>query len=261
LLSDFVKYPIFIDAEGKVLSMPPIINSDYTGKVTKETRDIFIECSGFNLKFLMPALNIMVSALADRGGKIETVDVISPGGRIWTPDLKPKKIVIDNERVRKLSGLDLKTQEIVKLLGKSRYDARSAGGRLIVHYPAYRQDIMHQVDIIEDVIISYGYNRAEPVIPEISGKGKLTGINEFSEKISDIMIGLGAQEIITYILTNRSYLVEKMGLKDMKSVEVENPVSKNWSVFRTWIIPSLMEFLGKNTNREYPQNQKSYIHL
>ena len=68
------------------------------------------------------------------------------------------------------------------------------------------------------------------------------------------MIGTGAQEILSYILTNRDNLIKKMNLEDMKLIEVDNPVSKNWCVFRAWLIPSLIEFLASNTNREYPQN-------
>jgi len=254
LLADFDKYPVFIDSKNHVLSMPPIINSDYTGKVTKKTRDVFIECSGFDMKFLLPSLNIMVSALADRGGRIETVEVVSREGRMVTPDLKPKRITVDVDRVRRLSGLDLGKDKIRKLLLESRYDVETEGGKFLVSYPAYRQDIMHQVDVIEDIIISYGYNRIEPVIPKISTIGGQTRMNEFSRRVSNIMTGMGSQEVLSYILTNRDNIAKRMDLEVSKLIEIENPISKNWSVFRTWIIPSLIEFIGKNTNREYPQN-------
>src|SRR3990167_794341 len=52
-------YPIFVDSQGEILSMPPIINSDHSGKVTESTKDVFIECSGFSMKFLNTALNVM----------------------------------------------------------------------------------------------------------------------------------------------------------------------------------------------------------
>jgi phenylalanyl-tRNA synthetase beta chain len=254
LLSGSKKYPIFIDSMDHVLSMPPIINSDFSGKVTKDTKDVFIECSGFNMKFLMPALNIMVSALADRGGKVETVDVIYPNGKIQTPDFTPKKINVYTENVKKLSGLDIKADDIRRLLLKARYGAKISGDKLEVFVPSYRQDVLHEVDVIEDVMISYGYNNIEPLMPRIASIGKLTEMNLFSKKIADIMVGLGAQEILSYTLTNMDNLVKKMNIGALKTVEIENPVSKNWCVFRTWITPSLMEFLSNNTNKEYPQN-------
>src|SRR4030042_1645697 len=70
LLTGCKEYPIFIDANNEVLSMPPIINSNYSGKITENTKNAFIECSGFNFKFLIPALNVVVAALADRGTEI-----------------------------------------------------------------------------------------------------------------------------------------------------------------------------------------------
>ena len=48
LLEGKKKYPVFIDSAGKILSMPPIINSEETGRVTEKTKDVFIECSGFS---------------------------------------------------------------------------------------------------------------------------------------------------------------------------------------------------------------------
>jgi len=254
LLKDKKKYPIFIDAKGNVLSMPPVINSNYSGKVTQETKDVFIECSGFDMKFLMPSLNIMVAALVERGGRIETVDVMFPNGKIETPDLKPKKINVSLNRLKKLSGLSLKKDQIKNMLQKSRYDVKIKRDNMLVYYPAYRQDVMHEVDVIEDVIISCGYNKIEPMMPKIASTGRLTEINEFSRKLAEMMVGLGSQETMSYILTNRDNLVNRMNLEYMKTIEVENPVSKNWSVFRTWLTPSLIKFLSNNTNREYPQN-------
>src|SRR5574344_929892 len=48
LLESKDKFPIFLDNSGKILSMPPVINSEETGKVTENTKEVFIECSGFD---------------------------------------------------------------------------------------------------------------------------------------------------------------------------------------------------------------------
>ncbi|MFH0711316.1 MAG: phenylalanine--tRNA ligase subunit beta, partial [Candidatus Aenigmatarchaeota archaeon] len=156
LLEGCKEYPIFIDAADEVLSLPPVINSDYTGKVEESTRDVFIECSGFNFKFLVPALNVLIAALADRGGKIESVRVEYPDRSIYTPDFTPKKASVDVNFIKKVSGLNLNQKEIVKLLLQARYNPTVNGKRIEVLYPAYRQDIMHPRDVVEDVMISYG---------------------------------------------------------------------------------------------------------
>ncbi len=254
LLAGCKEYPIFIDSAGNVLSMPPIINSDYTGKITENTRDLFIECSGFEFRFLLPALNVIVAALADRGGRVETVKVAYPDRTMETPDLKPKKALrVDVNFVNKLSGLNLTVKEVCKLLGQARYGVRQNKNRIEVLYPAYRQDIMHQRDITEDIMISYGYSNIRPEPLKLATTGRQDCMEVFSEKVASVIVGLGFQEIVSYTLTNKRDLFEKMCLKESPAVEIENAVSSNWSVFRGWLLPSLLEFLSSNKHVEYPQ--------
>jgi phenylalanyl-tRNA synthetase beta chain len=255
LLKGCKEYPIFIDSKGNVLSIPPIINSDYTGKITKKTRDLFIECSGFNFKFLIPALNVIVAALADRGAKIQTVRVIYPNRRISTPDLTPKKAYVDVDYANKVSGLNLSASQMRKLLEKARYKTKSAkrSKRIEVMYPAYRQDIMHQRDVVEDIIVSYGYNRIEPIVPKFATVGSVSSKEVFSNRVAEVATGLELQEILSYTLTNKENLFKKMNIRAADIAEVENPVSLNWCVFRNWMLPSLMEFLSNNQHVEYPQ--------
>ncbi|MFC2135998.1 phenylalanine--tRNA ligase subunit beta [Bacteroidota bacterium] len=253
LLEGLDKYPVFIDKAGEVLSMPPVINSDHTGKVTNKTKDLFIECSGFSLKYIMPALNAVVAALVDRGGQLETVKVVYDDKTFITPDLKPKKISVNAGFIEKRMGLNLGKKKIVSLLKEANYSVKEKDNKLELEYPAYRQDIMHPVDVCEDVIIRYGYNNIEPANPELITDKSMQRINSFSKEVANIIVGLGGQEILSYTLTNKDNHIKKMNLKELKVIEIDNPVSKNWSVFRSWITPCLIEFLSKNTHKEYPQ--------
>ncbi len=254
LMEGLKEYPIFVDAAGEVLSMPPIINSDHTGKVTGSTRDVFIECSGFDFKFLMPALNTIVAALADRGGEIQTVKVEYHDGTRVTPDLRPKKAVVDYEYAKGIMGIPVSKKEMCSLLEKARYDASMNGNKISVSYPAYRQDIMHQRDVIEDILISYGYNRIEPVVPRLPTIGGVIEIESFCDAVAEVMVGLGFQEVLSYMLTNKPSLFDKMNIGKTNVVEIENFVSSNWCVFRNWLLPGNMEFLSRNLHREYPQS-------
>ncbi|MFH1978180.1 MAG: phenylalanine--tRNA ligase subunit beta [Candidatus Aenigmatarchaeota archaeon] len=253
LLKGLTAYPIFIDAAGEVLSIPPIINSEYTGKVTTNTKKVFIECSGFNLKFLQTALNVLVTALADRGGVIETVDVVYGNKKITTPNLTPKETSVNKENIIRLAGFSLTDVEITKLLEKSGYKIKQMGEEIKLMYPAYRQDIMHEMDVIEDVVISYGYNKIKPEEPLLVTKGRLHDREYFHNRITDIMIGSGLQEVMSYMLTNKEALFDKMNMPQANIVEISNPVSSNWSVFRTWMVPGLLDFLSQNMHREFPQ--------
>jgi phenylalanyl-tRNA synthetase beta chain len=140
-----------------------------------------------------------------------------------------------------------------ELLRQARYDAKVKGKNIEATYPSYRQDIMHQRDVIEDIIISYGYNRIKPVVPRIATIGSVSRIEKVTETMSEVMVGLGMQEVLSYILTNKNTLFKRMNLPEQKVVEISNVVSSNWCVFRNWLLPSLMEFLSRNKHREYPQ--------
>ncbi len=253
LLEGLREYPIFIDSAGEVLSLPPIINSEHTGKVTGHTRDLFIECSGFDLRFLLPALNVLVAALSDRGGKIEGVEIQLPDRKIITPDLSSKRASIGLDYIRRLSGLKLDKRQILNLLEQARYRPGLRGKRIDVLYPPYRQDIMHPSDILEDIIISYGYNRIEPEMPRIASLGRAGRMESISDSLTELMLGLGFQEVLSHILTSRQDIFRKMKLPESQSVEIENVVSSSWSVFRTWIMPGLLGFLSRNKHRDYPQ--------
>jgi phenylalanyl-tRNA synthetase beta chain len=298
LLKEKKEYPIFIDNDGKILSMPPIINSEDVGKITENTKNIFIECSGFDFRKLSVALNIIVTSIAERGGKIKSVLVEYEKGKdylkcpkcknkdliflpwlgniyechncgfrsnfviseenkkfkIITPDLRPRSIILDINYLNKIFGIELKIKEIKGLLIKSGYEIKKIRkDNIEILYPAYRQDIMHQRDVIEDLLISYGYNKIEPKEIRIFTIGEESDIEKFSNIVAEIFVGLGFQEIISYMLTSKKNLFEKMNLKEEKIVEIENPLSERWSVFRNRLLPSLLDFLFHNKNVEYPQ--------
>lgn len=294
-------YPIFVDSNGKIISMPPIINSNDT-KIEEDTKNIFIECSGSNIRVMNLALNIITTMLAERGGDVISVNImkidfekerikcISCGGNNlafmpWlgvsifackdcgfkstitireklfkikkiatTPNLAPKKIVLDIEYLKDISGLDLKISKIKDLLLKARYEIKKIKkNKIELLYPCYREDIMHQRDVIEDILISYGFDKIEPNEIKIYTIGKENKIERFKEELAEIMVGSGFQEILNYMLTSKRNLFERMNIEEKEVVEIENPISENWSVFRNSLLPSILEFISFNQHAEYPQ--------
>ena len=253
LLKDAKRYPIIIDSKKVVASMPPIINSQTTGKVTEDTKNLFIEVTGTNLEDVNVALNIFVAALADRGGKIESVTIDYGEKKLNTPDFTPKKIKLTFEDIERITGLKLSLKELKTILSDYNYNVKKSKHGLEVEYPSWRQDILHPVDVIEDILISYGYNEIEPVIPDISTIGDIDSLEEFSEKIRNAIVGFGAQELLNFTLTNEDNLFTKMNIKPFPCVEIANPVSSKWSHVRNWTLPSLLEFFERNVSQEYPQ--------
>ena len=253
LLKGFDRYPIVVDKKNKVLSMPPVINSDYAGKVTEKTKNLFIEVTGTDLEDAKVALNVIVAALGDRGGKIKSVTLDYGEKKIVTPDFTHKKAKVKFDEIERITGLKLTLKEMKELLDNYNYNVKKAKDSLEVEYPSWRQDIMHPVDIIEDILISYGYNDIEAEIPEIATVGDIDDLEQFAEDVRNLLVGFGALELLNFTLTNKETLFTKMRLEERDLVEIANPVSSKWSCIRTWVIPSLIEFFSNNTSQEYPQ--------
>ena len=247
ILDEEEKYPVIEDAEGNVLSFPPIINNQLT-EVDSGTEDVFIDVTGKDKDTVLKALNILTTALAERGGEIESVNV--DGEKM--PDLSPEKFTLDPDYFREVSGLDLERKEIVERLEMMKYGAK-VGKSIQVQVPCYRNDVMHQYDLIEDIIIAHRYTNIEPVLPNVDLIGSQREIEDTAEVIRDIMTGAGALEALTYIHNNRENLTDKIERKEGDFVKVDNPLSEEYSALRDLITPSLLEVLKQNKHRGYPQ--------
>jgi phenylalanyl-tRNA synthetase beta chain len=255
LLQGQKRYPVFEDSAGVVASMPPIINSQLTGKVSEKTKEVLVEVTGYSQETVNTALNVMVSALAERGFEVWSVKVRYPDKTIVTPDFTPKKVSVKMQDILEFSGLKLGKKQVVGLLEKARYSVKAKGGSLKCLYPAYRQDILHPVDVIEDAIISYGYNRIEPEPIRLAVVGGERAETRKSALVREICVGLGLQEILTYTMTSKRKQAELIGLDPEKEqfVELANPISENYTVFRKRLFPELLEFLAANRHVAYPQ--------
>ncbi|UCD20626.1 MAG: phenylalanine--tRNA ligase subunit beta [archaeon] len=252
LLKDKKEYPIFIDADKNVLSMPPIINSDYSGKITEKTKNVFIEVSGFDLDKLSHVLNITVSALAERGGKIYSV-IIKDRKKITTPFFKTKSRRIKLEEINSLLGLDLKPKQVIDLLTKLRYGVKQTNNQFVVEIPFYRQDIIHNVDLIEDIAINYGFKNFKPVEPKMYTTGGILETTKRKAQIADLLTGLEFQEIASFLLSNKKEQFDNVNMKKGEIVELINPYSETFTCLRKWLLPSLIKFLSNNTTKDYPQ--------
>ncbi len=253
IISDFEKWPLLLDADEKILSLPPIINSNDLGRISDDTTNVFVEVTGTHEPTVNQALNIMVTALAERKGEIQSVNVKYPNDRtVSTPNLEPLEMKLSRDGVESLTGLQLNSKEIVSCLNRMGYDATAVEDGLDVLAPAYRTDILHEVDLIEDVVIGYGFDRIIPTMPETMTVGKLLPVRKLKNRVRDIMIGLGYQEVLSYVMGSPEVLNEKT-LRNQELVKTGNPKSKDFSCLRNSLLPILLDFLSKNQHADYPQ--------
>ncbi len=249
ILEKFDKYPLILDAEDNVLSFPPIINCELT-RVTEETTDLFIEVTGIDPAVSI-ALNIVVASLAERGGRIESVTI---DGRIQTPQLEPRIMKLDSAEVRELLGFKLTNEEIIQYLKKMRYGAGVSGDAIEVRIPAYRSDILHTWDLIEDIAIGYGFDKIKPELPSTSTTGSAHHISKLRDSLREIMVGLGYFETMPFTLTSERVQFDRMRREKAGGItHILYPISEDHTIVRSTILPNLLEILSINKHRELPQ--------
>ncbi|MBI2672752.1 hypothetical protein HYX19_00680 [Candidatus Woesearchaeota archaeon] len=195
------------------------------------------------------AANIFAYAFAERGFKLYSVDVKYSNKTIITPYSFNETIKINSKQIKDLIGIDLSSNDVKKLLGKARYDFSN----FTVKIPDYRKDIMHPVDVIEDIAIMYGFDNIKEEPLKSYTIGETSGLTEFIDKIREVITGLGYQEVMSPILNNKEASFAKMSIKDFGSVELEDIMSQSFSIIRPWLLPVVVEVLSKNKHIDYPQ--------
>lgn len=253
LVKDFDRFPVIMDSRGKIISFPPVINSAYTALSPYLTKNIFIDVTGHDLKVLSSILNILVTTLCDYGGEAYSVKVLDGPDQRTYPSLIYEKLTIEHDKIVNLLGFDLTPDEIINSLRKCRLDAVYEEGKFVCTVPPYRVDIMHPCDLIEEVAIGYGYWRIEPEPPMVCGISRALKRNKIKNKLIDIMVGAGFQEVINSTLTNPEDQYDKMLADRPSYIEVKAPKSMLYRSLRTWIIPCLLSNLSKSKDAEYPQ--------
>jgi phenylalanyl-tRNA synthetase beta chain len=254
LLDSFTKYPLIVDAHNNVLSFPPIINGSLT-EVTPYTKEIFVDVTGTDRKAINYALNIVTSALAERGGTLFQTTVIDEGTKTISPDFTPQNHTISVNRVNALLGTSFKENEVVTYLKKMGHDAVVEGpGRIMTKVAAWRPDILHEVDLIEDVAVGYGFDVFETDFPRALTFGKTLPHHPFHERLRSVMNGLGYNEVTTFVISNPNDEYSRLGFQKQKpSVEIENPIGEEYSSLRSSLLPSLLKLLRENRHHPLPQ--------
>ena len=254
LIEDFDKYPLILDKNDNVLSMPPIINGELT-KLREDTHNIIVDVTGTDERAVNQALNIICSSFAEVGGQIKSMEVRYEDKTIVTPDLTPQEMNVHVNTANELiGGTDLSAQDIHDLLLKARFDAEILDDNEVkAIIPAYRTDILHEVDIVENIAVQYHINDVVAELPDINTVAYENNWFKAESIIREVMIGLGFQEVMSLMLTSEDAHYKNMNQEEKPHVQVARPITIDRTMIRTSLINSLMEFLEDNKHEDLPQ--------
>ncbi|KPK91900.1 MAG: hypothetical protein AMJ88_12125, partial [Anaerolineae bacterium SM23_ 63] len=157
--------------------------------------------------------------------------------------------------VQRWLGLLLEVNEIADILGRLGFKVEVDGQILRVTTPDHRLDIGQgvdgQADLIEEIARIYGYDRIPETqiadrIPPQYGNPKL----EREERVRDVLVGLGLQEVVTYRLTSPEretrILPPESPPDDRPYIRLANPIASDRIVMRHSLLASVLEIVERN---------------
>lgn len=257
LVKDLPACPILADADGTVLSFPPIINSRETGEVKVGDSHLFVEATGWDMRQLLLSMNIMAAGFADRGFSVEPVLTRLPydsefGREVAAPFSMSRTLQLPLDKFSQSIGEAYTPDDLEKGLKAYGVDVALKGDLLEAVCPPYRDDYLHPMDVVEDFAISRGYDSFDPVLPSRFTVGMLHPVTILGDRVRDQLVGSGFQEVFSNILSNRDVERDRMLIPDEPIVSIENIMSETYSVLRSSIIPSLLRVEAQSSKALYP---------
>jgi phenylalanyl-tRNA synthetase beta chain len=267
LVADMDTYPAIYDDIG-LFSFPPVINGKRT-EVTESSRDLLIEMTGTDQWTIDRMCAIVCYSLAARGAQVERVTVEyadetpgeHAGQRFDRPDFEIRTKTVTHDRIESILGIDLATDTVVDCLERAGLDVETDGTDYRVDIPPYRVDVLHPLDLIDDIGRAYGFNELEPRYPDVSTVGGRHERSRLEDAACETLVGLGFEDLLNFYMTSEADNFERMNVDpgdDVvgagRPVTIQEPYSEEYTILRTWALSSILLVLENNTHRAYPQD-------
>lgn len=263
IIKDSPVYPVMLDANRTVASLPPIINSDHS-KISLNTRNVWIDVTGTDktkTEIVINQLVAMFSRYCKTPFEIEPVQIISEhnGETRVCPNVTPRTAQAEIPYINSCVGLDYSGEEISKLLKKMSLDTSTSTGDkeiIDVKIPITRSDILHQCDIMEDVAIAYGYDNLKKTKPQQTES--LVAAPLPVNKVADILRLASSQagylEVMPLTLSSHDENFGWLKQKDdgTTAVKLENPKTIEYQVVRTTLLPGILKTIKENRKHSLP---------
>jgi len=267
-------YPVVLDSNEAVLSLPPIINGSQS-RITLNTTNVFIECTATDLTKANIVLDTVVAMFSEYSSEpfsVEpvTVNYVNEEKEIVdsyvTPLMYTRKETAPVKLVNSLIGINVKPEDMAVLcnkiqLGPARIiddDKEEEGPVLEVTVPPTRSDILHAVDIAEDIGIAYGYNNIKKTVPTTHTVGGEQPLNQLGDLLREEIARAGYVEVLTHGLCSTNDNFTALGRPVTAAVSLSNPANVEYEVVRTTLLPGLLKCLQHNKSMSFTNGFKLF---
>ena len=183
-------------------------------------------------------------------GKVSSTHVVASTGN----SLEPKEMKVSIKKVNGVLGIEVPTDEIVRILTNLNFAPVVNGDELTIYVPAYREDMESYPDVAEEVIRMYGYDHVKPTFMP-TAQVTLGGLNlrqKTENKIKDALCAAGAYEGIHYSFFSPSDLdLLKLPEDAMErhAISLINPINIDLSLMRTTLAPQMLHAIARNQKK------------
>ena len=255
-------YPVIMDSEETVLSLPPIINGSKS-KITLNTKNVFIECTATDLTKANIVLDTVVTMFSEHCAKPFTVEPVTvnyqdDAGAIVdsyiTPLLYTRKEQAKVDFCNSLIGIQISAEEMKNLCNKIQLGPAKLLDNdtvLEVTVPPTRSDILHAVDIAEDIGIAFGYNNIVKKVPTTCAVGGEQPLNLLGDLLRDEIGRAGYIEVLTHGLCSTHDNFTALRRPVTAAVSLSNPANVEYEVIRTTLLPGLLKTLQHNKSSSF----------
>ena len=257
IVADAPLFPFLTDAAGQVLSFPPVINSAGLGAVVPEDDHLFVELTGSDLQQLLLAAAVAACDLADAGFEIHPVKTVFPfdtpmGREVVCPQRFQEQASVELDFANQLLGEQFSGEQVVASIQRMGSQAVLHGNTVVVTPPPFRNDFLHAVDLVEEVMIGHGLEKFQPELPTDFTVGRLAPMERFARTVRQTLVGLGYQEMVFSYLGSWRDHIERMRLDGADTIRIANPMSENYALVRSSILPNLLGAETVSANARYP---------
>lgn len=167
---------------------------------------------------------------------------------------EPTTITTSFEKLNRVLGIEVPRTTVVNILTRMQYTVTVHGDALTAVAPLFREDIEDYPDLAEDIIKMYGYEHITPrlMTPASITAGGYTRTQQQRNKLKDTLVNEGYFELINYSFFSASDLdLLRLPADDARRqvVALRNPLSENYAIMRSTLVPSMLAILSHNQKR------------
>mmetsp|Transcript_2361 Transcript_2361/g.2834 ORF Transcript_2361/g.2834 Transcript_2361/m.2834 type:complete len:646 (+) Transcript_2361:151-2088(+) len=269
IIKDSPLYPVVLDSNETVMSLPPIINGSKS-KITLDTTNVFIECTATDLTKANIVLDTVVTMFSEYAAKpftvepvrVEFVDASSQITKSYiTPQMYTRNESASVSFVNSLIGINITAQKMVELCNKIQLGPATLldnDTMLQVTVPPTRSDILHAVDIAEDIGIAFGYNNIVKRVPTTATVGSEQPLATLGDLLREEIARAGYIEVLTHGLCSIHDNFTALRRSITSAVSLSNPANVEYQVVRTTLLPGLLKTLQHNRSASFANGFKLF---